>query len=122
MDFYIRKGSTDPILKLRLIDDAKNDKSSFNDILENADIRFEMFDVQTEIYSVLNGQCNLTYRTKKFNQSTDEYYITYRFTENQTSEKGRFEGLVTIQFRDTDLNNTEKLILPIKEKLFINIV
>ena len=44
MEFFIRQGSTDPILKMRLIDDGKNDKSSFNDLLENSDITFEMVD------------------------------------------------------------------------------
>ena len=48
MEFFIRQGATEPILKMRLIDDGKNDKSSFNDMLENSDITFEMFDVKTE--------------------------------------------------------------------------
>lgn len=122
MEFFIRQGSTDPILKLRLIDDGKNDKSSFNDLLENSDIRFEMFDVKTEQYQVLNGECLLTTRTKKYDQTTDEYYITYRFTEENTSVKGRYEGIITIQFLDENSNPTNKLIVPIKEKLFINIV
>ena len=122
MEFFIRQGATDPILKMRLIDDGKNDKSSFNDMLENSDITFEMFDVETEIYHVLNGQCLLTTRTKKYDQTTDEYYITYRFTEEGTSNKGRYEGIITIQFLDTNSNPTTKLILPIKEKLFINVI
>lgn len=122
MEFFIRQGATDPILKLRLIDDGKNDKSSFNDLLENSDIRFEMFDVKTEEYQVLNGLCLLTTRTKKYDQTTDEYYITYRFTEENTLQKGRFEGTVNIQFLDTNSNPTTKLILPIKEKLFINVI
>ena len=107
MEFFIRQGSTDPILKLKLIDDGKNDK---------------MFDVTTQQYHVLNGTCLLTTRTKKYDQTTDEYYITYRFKENDTSIKGRFEGLVTIQFLDTNSNPTHKLIVPIKEKLIINVV
>ena len=48
MEFFIRQGASEPILKLRMIDDGKNDKSSFNDMLENSDITFEMFDVKTE--------------------------------------------------------------------------
>ena len=122
MEFFIRQGSTDPILKVKLVDDGKNDKSSFNDLLENSDITFEMFDVESEQYQVLNGQCLLTTRTKKYDQTTDEYYVTYRFTENDTSLKGRFEGVVTIQFLDTNLNPTNKLIVPIKEKLYINVI
>ena len=121
MEFNIRQGATEPILKLRLIDDAKNDKSSFNDMLENADITFDMFEVKTERYQTLNGQCLLTLRNKKYNQTTDEYFITYRFTEEDTSIKGKYEGIITIQFLDTNSNPTTKLILPLKEKLFINI-
>lgn len=122
MEFFIRQGASEPILKLRLVDDGKNDKSSFNDLLENSDITFEMFDVKTEQYQVLNGECLLTTRTKKYDQTTDEYYITYRFTEDNTSVKGRYEGIITIQFLDVSSNPTNKLIVPIKEKLYINIV
>jgi hypothetical protein len=121
MEFNIRQGATEPILKLKLIDDGKNDKSSFNDMLENSNITFEMFDVKTEEYQILNGECIITTRTKKYDQTTDEYYITYRFTEDGTSIKGKFEGIVTIQFLDTNLNPTSKLILPLKEKLYVNI-
>ena len=117
MEFFIRKGATDPMLKLRLSDDGRNDKSSLNDLLENADIRFDMIEIETEIPHILNEPCVLTTRTKKYDQTTDEYYITFRFNENQTKDIGKYEGIVTIQFRDTDLNPTNKLIVPIKEKL-----
>ena len=122
MNFFIRQGASDPILKLRLINDAKNDLSGLNDLLENSNITFEMWDVETEMYSILNSSCELVLRDKKYNQTTDEYYITHRFTEAQTAKKGRFEGKVTIQFLDTDLAPTYKLIMPIREKLYINII
>jgi hypothetical protein len=122
MEFNIRQGATDPILKLKLIDDGKNDKSSFNDMLENSNITFEMFDVKTEEYRILNGECFITNRIKKYHQTTDEYYIVYRFSEEGTSVKGIYEGLITIHFLDINQNPTSKLILPIKEKLIINII
>jgi hypothetical protein len=122
MEFFIRQGGSDPILKMRLVDDGKNDKSSFNDLLENSDITFEMFDIKTGMYSILNATCSVTTRVKKFENSNDEYYIIYRFTETQTSEPGRFEGKFNIQFLDTNGDPASKLILPIKEKLFINII
>jgi hypothetical protein len=121
MEFFIRQGASDPILKMRMIDDGKNDKSSFNDMLESADITFEMSDVKTGEPVILNSDCLVTTRTKLYNQTTEEYYITHRFTETQTSEIGKFEGKITIQFLDTDGNPTTKLILPVKEKLYINI-
>lgn len=122
MEFFIRQGASEPILKMRLIDDAKNDKSSFNDLLENSDITFEMYDHKTEEPIVLNGTALITNRIKKYNQTTDEYYITYRFTEAQTARPGKFEGKFIVQFLDTNSNPTTKLIMPVKEKLFINII
>lgn len=122
MEFFIRQGASDPILKMRLVDDGKNDKSSFNDLLENSDITFEMLDVSSGEYQILGGECLLTTRTKKYHQTTDEYYITYRFTQDNTSIKGRYEGIINIQFLDTNSNPTNKLIVPVKEKLYINIV
>lgn len=122
MDFFIRQGASDPILKLKLIDDGKNDKSSFNDLLEAADITFDMYNLTTNEPVILNAECHLTTATKKYNYTNDEYYITYRLTEDQTAEKGKFEGIVTIQFNDTNNDPTTKLILPIKEKLIINVI
>jgi hypothetical protein len=122
MEFFIRQGASDPLLKLRLLDDGKNDKSSFNDLLENSEITFEMVDHKTGEPYILNGECLLTTRNKKYNQTTDEYYITYRFTEEQTKNAGKFEGKVTVQFLDTNSNPTTKLILPVREKLYINVM
>jgi len=121
MDFFIRQGATDPILKMRLIDDGKNDKSAFNELLENSEITFDMVDVKTNIPIILGAEASLALRVKKYNQTTDEYYIVYRFTEEQTSQIGKFEGKFTIQFLDDGGNFTTKLIVPIREKLFIHI-
>lgn len=122
MEFFIRQGSSEPILKLRLIDDGKNDKSSFNDLLENSDITFEMYDHKTGEPQVLNALCFLTTRNKNYNQTTEEYYITYRFTESQTTKVGKYEAKINIQFLDTNSQKTTKLIIPIREKLYINII
>ena len=121
MEFFIRQGASDPILKLALIDDGKNDKSSFNELLINSNITLDLFDVETGEPEILNSTCQITTRVKKYNQTTDEYYIVHRFTETQTGKTGRYEGKVTIQFLNSELSSTTKLILPVKEKLFVNI-
>lgn len=121
MDFYIRQGATDPILKMRLIDDGKNDKSSFNELLENSKITFEMYDTKTDIPIILGEIASLALRVKKYQQTTDEYYIVYRFTEEQTAKIGKFEGKFIIQFMDSNNTPTTKLIVPIREKLYIHI-
>jgi len=121
MEFFIRQGSSEPILKMKMVDDGKNDKSGFNDRLESCDITLAMYNVETGEPEILNSTCQITTRTKKYNQTTDEYYIVHQFTESQTSKVGRYEGIITIQFLDTSLIPTTKLILPVKEKLFITI-
>lgn len=122
MEFFIRKGATKPVLKLRLIDDGKNDKSAYNEDLLNANITFEMYNVANKMYKTLNGTCQLTTRVKKYNSVTDEYYIIYQFTEDDTSEIGKYQGFINVQFRDTDLVDTYKLIIPIQENLYINVI
>ena len=122
MDFFIRQTATEPILKLKVIDDGTNDRAFFNDLLENSTITFEMFDVKTGEPQILNSPCFLTNVTRKVNQTVDEYYINHRFSEFDTLVKGRFEGIVTIEFLNVDLVPLSKLIVPIKEKLYINIV
>lgn len=122
MNFFIRQGSTRPVLKLRLIDDGKNDKSSFNSQLLNSDIRFDMLNVKTGEYQTLQGVCRLVLRTKKTNFRTDEFYIVYRFTEEDTSVIGKFEGIITINFLTANNSPLGKLIVPIREKLFIHII
>jgi hypothetical protein len=121
MEFFIRQGASEPILKMKLIDDGKNDKSSFNDSLELCDITFEMSNIETGEPEILNSECQITTRNKKYNQTTDEYYIVHRFTESQTQNIGKYEGKVIVQFLDTNLQPTTKLILPVKEKLFVTI-
>ena len=121
MEFNIRQGATSPLLKLRLVDDGKNDKSSFNDALENSIITFNMYDYKTGEPQVLNGECFITSRTKKYDQTTDEYYIIYKFKEDDTSKIGKFEAMITIDFLNDNQDPDSKLILPLKEKLFINV-
>ena len=44
MEFYIRQGATDPVLKLKVVDDGRNDKSSVNDLLEKHPMLKEVID------------------------------------------------------------------------------
>jgi len=105
-----------------MVDDGRNDRSTINDLLENSSISFSMIDIKTNKPVILNEQCNLAQRRERLNQDIKEYCITYRFTEDGTATPGRYEGIVTIEFLDTDLEVTSKLIVPIREKLFINVI
>jgi len=122
MEFFIRQGATDPTLKLKVIEDGRNETSFINDLLENSSISFSMYDIKSNKPIILNDRCYLTQRIERVNQTLSKYAITYRFTEEGTAVPGRYEGIVTIEFLDTELSVTSKLIVPIKEKLFINVI
>lgn len=122
MEFFIRQNSTMPILKLQLTDDGKSDKSSFNSNLENSIITLDLIDVDNNVPYILNATCNITNKIKKDNFITDEYFIIHHFTNVETKTKGRYEAKINIQFFNENMVNTDLLILPIKEKLYVNIV
>ena len=122
MEFFIRQGATDPALKLKVVDDGRNDRSTIFDSLESSSISFSMYEVKTNKPIILNGNGTLATRRERLDQDLDEYVIFYRFTEEDTAKAGRYEGIFTISFMDMDLDTTSKLIAPIKEKLFINII
>lgn len=121
MEFNIRKGSTEPVLKLRLIDDGKTDKSLFNDLLENSEITIDLLNTTTGQYKLLGGNCSIANRITKYGKTTDEYFIIYQFNEDDTNEVAKYEAMVNIQFLDQNSNPTTKLIVPIREKLYINV-
>ena len=54
MDFYIRKNSTEPVLKMKVIEDGKNDYGNLHDKLANSSIKFSMRDYNTGVYKILN--------------------------------------------------------------------
>lgn len=112
MDFFITKNSTLPILTLSLIKDGRFDYQKLNDKLEYASITFSMRDVNTNKLIIGNKEANIILA------NTNEYYIIFKWSANDTKREGRFEGQFDITFSD---DNT-KLIVPIREKLYINIL
>jgi len=122
MEFYIRKNATDPKIKMKLARDGRNDFSNVNELLESSDITFSMVNTKTNNPIILNDRAYLAVKRQRQNQEIDEYIITYQFKEGGTALEGRYEGTFTIIFLDTDLETSSKLIVPIKEKLFINVI
>ena len=47
MEFFIRKDSIEPILKMQLVQDGRNDFQHFHDKLSNSSIYFSMKDEKT---------------------------------------------------------------------------
>lgn len=122
MNFYIRQHSTEPVLKLRLIDDGKTDKSSFNEKLETSIITLDIINANTNEPEFLGLPCFLSYKTTKYNNITDELFIVFKFSKEHTAKKGVYEGIINVSFFNETNTLYSDLILPIKEKLIINII
>jgi hypothetical protein len=115
MDFFITKNSTLPILTLSLIKDGRFDYNKLNDKLEYASITFSMRDVNTNKLIIANKEANIILSNSS---RMTEYYIIYKWGVNDTKREGRYEAQFDITFSD----DGSKLITPIREKLYINIL
>ena len=54
MEFFIRKDSLEPLLKMELVRDGRNEFDTFHDKLENSTIRFSMKSIDDGTYRILN--------------------------------------------------------------------
>jgi len=120
MDFHINKNSTLPILRLELVHHGKSDMSDFYNKLQNSNIFFTMYDLSTGVKKI-GKKRTISERIGDCTGDTcltDEYYLSYQFTEKETSTPGTYIGQFTIEF----LDGTGTLIVPIKEELKIHIL
>jgi hypothetical protein len=115
MDFYIKKFSTLPLLKLAIIKDGRSDYNNFMELLEASSIFFSMVNTDTGVLKITSKPAGFVEKTFLDPNAEPEYYIYYQFTNTDTNTVGKFEGQFLIK---TDDGN---IILPIREKLFIYI-
>lgn len=117
MEFFIRKDSLEPILKMQLIQDGRNDFRKFYQGLENAVLSFSMKKVDTGEYVILNKAAGIVQKTEVDPVNDPEYYIYYRWQPSDVMEAGRYQGQFLIEF----LTDGTQLVAPVREDLYINI-
>ena len=115
MDFFIKKNATLPLLKLQVVKDGRNDFDSFMKLIELSAIFFSMTDVVTGIPKINTRPAGFVEKVFINPDAEPEYYIYYQFTNRDTNKVGRYEGQLLLRSDDGTL------ILPIREKLYINI-
>ena len=120
MEFFINNNSTLPKLKMELVNDGRNDFRKFYEKIQYATITFTMYDVETKIKKISCSQSEIEMSVANDceNTETPTYYITFQFSESQTSKSGRYNGYFTINF----LDGTGTLIAPIRDELYINVL
>ena len=118
MEFFINKGATLNVLKMELIQDGRNDFQKFHDKVQNANIYFSMTDVITGVKRIAKKETGIVQVEPASDCVGDEFYLTYQFTERDTSVPGRYVGQFEIEF----LDDSGTLIVPIRETLYVNIL
>ena len=123
MDFFIRKNSVLPILKMRLVKDGRNDFHSFWEMMENSAITFSMKNTKNGVYKIANTSGTIVKRETN-SGNDDEYYIAYQFQTGDTNEIGVFVGEFNIKFFDSSQNNLEigDLKVPIEDTLYVHVL
>lgn len=117
MEFFIKKDSVLPILKLKLIQDGINDFNEFHTMLENSSITFSMKNEKNGIFKILNRPGGIVAKTSIEPTAPTEYYVYYRWSTDDIDECGRYIAQFNINFLDDCTN----LIVPLREQLYINI-
>lgn len=122
MIFQINKGATLPILQMELVKNATLNIDKFNECIQNSEITFCLTNTETGA-KIIGGKpalCSVKYNPVNSFSSTieEEYLLSYKFTERETKTPGIYVGQFTINF----LDDYGKLIVPIKEELFVHIL
>ena len=120
MEFFINKNSTLPKLKMELVNDGRNNFREFYEKVQNAIIKFTMYDVETNVKKIANAKATIQLKDPNCSIGGDkpEYYIVYKFTSTYTKRVGRYSGQFTITF----LDGSGTLIAPIRDDLYINVL
>jgi hypothetical protein len=115
MNFYIKQNSILPNIKMKLYMDGRLDYKKFHNLLENATATFSMKNIENGVFKIINKESQIV---EVLNGDNPEFYIQYNWNINDTLESGLFEG----QFRIDFLDECSYIIVPIREKLYINIL
>ena len=115
MEFFINKNADLPLLKMQVVKDGRVDFDEMINLIESSIIYFSMKSTLTGSYKILNSFGGFVEKTFIEPNAKVEYYIYYKFSQNDTSETGRYEGEFMLK------SDYGTLLLPIADKLFITI-
>lgn len=118
-NFYIRKNSELPILKMKVNNDGRNDYKKIFEDLENSVITFSMkeFDCVNCTWKVFN-KSGILLPIESDCGTKQEYCVAYKFTKKDTNKEGMYRGEFKIDFLDEGCT----LIIPIREDLIIHVL
>jgi len=122
-EFYIRKNSVLPILRMDLINDGRHDYMKFHEAIQNSTITFTMVNAETNLTKIAKAPAYI--KRRETGGCSEQYVICYDWKERDTKEEGSYIGTFEITFGSIKADDytfpTGKLIMPIREELLITI-
>ena len=125
-EFFIMKGSVNPVLEMELINDGRYDfqKSLLNDALQDSVVTFNMKSEETGILKISKANANIVLANEDSCQ--ERYILQYKWKERDVKQEGVFYGWFEIKFNGNLTSDgidypKGNLIVPIEEDLRITI-
>jgi len=121
MEFYIKKDSVLPTLRMELIEDGRHSYNKFHELIQNSTITFTMVNRETGVTKVAKMPAYI--KARENGGCVEQYVICYDWRKHDTKEEGNYLGEFNIEFGQ--LKNDEydypsgNLIVPIREDLLI---
>ena len=123
-EFFIMKGSVNPVLEMELINDGRYDfqKSLLNDALQDSVVTFNMKSEETGILKISQANANIVLANEDSCQ--ERYILQYKWKERDVKQEGTFYGWFEIKFNGNLTSDgvdypKGNLIVPIEEDLRI---
>ena len=127
MEFIIKKGSVNPVLRMELIKDGRYDfkKSMIDNAIQDSVVKFYMKDVETNLLKVAKADADIVLAQEE--GCEEKYILQYKWKERDTKKEGIYEGWFEINFNGNLKEEgvdypSGKMIVPIQEKLQIIIL
>ena len=123
-EFFIMKGSVNPVLEMELINDGRYDfqKSLLNDALQDSVVTFNMKSEETGILKISQANANIVLANE--DRCQERYILQYKWKERDVKQEGIFYGWFEIKFNGNLTSDgvdypKGNLIVPIEEDLRI---
>ena len=114
MEFYIKKNSTLPILKMEIIKDGRSNYNLNSFLSGSTTFLISLYDRSNDRFLFASKECFVTTEYSYFEQK-DLYYLNYQFTNKDTPKTGRYEVQISIP------SEQGVIILPLQDKYYVNI-
>lgn len=126
-EFFIRKGSVNPVLRMELIKDGRYDfkKAMIDNAIQDSVVKFYMKDAETDLLKVAKADADVVLAQEE--GCEEKYILQYKWKERDTKKEGIYEGWFEIDFNGNLKEEgvdypSGKMIVPIQEKLQIVIL